>query len=78
LSATLHTDRHDSSALDADIAEYDARRDLTRPYRETRRDDLFGPTTPYTWSEDKARQYAQPERTGWAAFLAARGFTLAP
>ncbi len=76
LNATVHTDRHDSSGLDAGIAEYDTRRNLTRPYRETRRDDLFGRTEPYTWSEDKARQYAQPERTGWAAFLAARGFVL--
>lgn len=76
LSATVHIDRHDSTGLDAQIDEYDARRNTTRPYRETRRDDVFGTTTPYTWSEDKARQYAQPERTGWAAFLVARGFVL--
>ena len=76
LSATIHTDHHNSTDLDAEIMEYDTRRNRTRPYRETRRDDLFGQTEPYTWSEDKARQYAQPERQGWGAFLAARGFKL--
>ena len=76
LAATLHTDRHDDTALDADIAEYDARRNLTRPYNDRRRDDLFGAEQPYTWSEDKARQYAQPERQNWAEFLRARGFRL--
>jgi len=76
LTATVHTDQVAAGGPDADIAEYDARRNLTRPYRETRRDDLFGTTAPYTWSEDKARQYAQPERTGWGDFVRSRGFRL--
>ena len=76
LAAMVHTDRHDGRDLDAQIDEYDARRNRTRPYRETRRDDLFGVVEPYTWSEDKARQYAQPERQGWGAFLAAQGFVI--
>ncbi len=76
LAATVHTDRHDDSALDAQIAEYDSRRNLTRPFPARRRDDLFGAAAPYTWSEDKARQYAQPERTGWGAFVRKIGFRL--
>lgn len=76
LAATVHADRHDDAALDAQIAEYDARRNLTRPYPSRRRDDLFGADTPYGWSEDKARQYAQPERTLWGAFVRAIGFRL--
>lgn len=76
LASFVHTDRHDSSGLDGQIAEYDARRNRTRPYRERRRDDLFGAETPYSWSEDKARQYAVPERQGWGAFVRARGFRL--
>ncbi len=76
LSATLHVDRHGAAELDAQIAEYDARRNLTRPYRERRRDDLFGADGEYGWSEDKARQYAQPERQGWGAYARARGFNL--
>ena len=77
LAAMLHVDRHDGAGLDGQIAEYDARRNVTRPYRETRRDDVFGVSPDYGWSEDKARQYAQPERQGWGAFLQARGFRLA-
>ncbi|MBN8734595.1 MAG: nitroreductase family protein [Acidobacteria bacterium] len=76
LAATIHTDRHDDTALDAHIAEYDARRDAEKPLRARRRDDLFGAHQPYTWSEDKARQYAQPERTGWGAFVRRIGFRL--
>jgi nitroreductase/FMN reductase [NAD(P)H] len=76
LAAFVHTDRHDGSGLDGQIAEYDARRNRTRPYRERRRDDLFGAETPYSWSEDKARQYGVPERQGWGAFVRARGFRL--
>lgn len=76
LSATVHVDRHDDGGLDAAIAEYDARRDRDKPVRARRRDDLFGAEAPYTWSEDKARQYAQPERNGWGAFVRRIGFRL--
>jgi nitroreductase len=76
LSATVHVDRHDDAGLDAAIAEYDARRNREKPVRARRRDDLFGADQPYTWSEDKARQYAQPERTGWGAFVRRIGFRL--
>lgn len=76
LAATLHTDRHDDAALDSHIAEYDARRDRDKPVRARRRDDLFGGHQPYTWSEDKARQYAQPERRGWGTFVRSIGFRL--
>ena len=76
LSTFVHTDRHDSAGLDADIAEYDARRNLTRPYTARRRDDLFGAGQSYGWSEDKARQYGQPERSGWGAFVRGIGFRL--
>ena len=76
LAATMHIDRHDDATLDADLAEYDARRDRDKPVRARRRDYLFGADAPYTWSEDKARQYAQPERTGWGAFVRKIGFRL--
>ena len=76
LTATVHLDRHDDAGLDTHIAEYDARRNLTRPYRERRRDDVFGAENPYSWSEDKARQYAQPERAAWGAYVRDRGFKL--
>ena len=76
LAATVHVDTHDDAGLDADIAEYDARRNVEKPFDTRRRDDLFGTEAPYCWSEDKARQYAQPERQGWGRFVRARGFRL--
>lgn len=76
MRATVHVDRHDSATQDADIAEYDARRNLTRGYAARRRDDLFGAEAEYGWSEDKARQYGQPERTGWGEFVKKQGFKL--
>jgi nitroreductase/FMN reductase [NAD(P)H] len=76
LSATVHLDAHDDSTLDPDIAEYDARRNVGKPFEARRRDDLFGADTPYCWSEDKARQYALPERQDWGRFVRERGFNL--
>ncbi len=34
------------------------------------------PAAPYTWSEDKARQYSKPERANFGAFIRAKGFRL--
>jgi nitroreductase/FMN reductase [NAD(P)H] len=76
LGATVHIDAHNDATLDADVAEYDARRNAGKPFDARRRDDLFGAGTPYGWSEDKARQYAQPERQGWGRFVRERGFRL--
>jgi nitroreductase/FMN reductase [NAD(P)H] len=36
----------------------------------------FGAAPAYGWSEDKARQYARPERAGFGAFVRAKGFKL--
>jgi len=36
----------------------------------------FGTAPFYGWSEDKARQYAIPQRTGFGAFVRAQGFSL--
>ena len=65
-----------TETLDADIAEYDARRNEAKPFDSRRRDDLFGAEVAYCWSEDKARQYALPERQGWGRFVRERGFRL--
>ena len=76
LAATVHVDRHAGAEVADQVAEYDARRNLTRPYRERRDDTRFGAAVEYGWSEDKARQYARPERQDWGKFVRARGFKL--
>ncbi len=76
LRATVHTDRYNEDNIDEQIEAYDARRDRQLPYKQQRRADLFGTSTRYGWSEDKARQYAQKERQNFGQFIRAKGFDL--
>ncbi len=75
LSATVHVDRHrdlDAATVDA----YDARRAAVQPYRTQRGTARFGEAPFYGWSEDKARQYAEPQRSDFGAFVRSKGFRL--
>lgn len=76
LDVTVHTDRYTEDALQARVEAYDAARAAHRPIRGQRQTDRFGTADPYTWSDDKTRQYAAPERRDFGAFLRARGFDL--
>ncbi len=76
LEVTLHQDRFDEAGLRAAVDAYDARRAATQPYAKQRSVDDYGTAAPYTWSEDKARQYAKPERANFGAFIRAKGFRL--
>ena len=38
--------------------------------------ERFGKAETYTWTEDKARQYASPERADFGAFVKSKGFLL--
>lgn len=73
---TVHEDRYDEGDLPAAIAAYDARRNLTRPFAKQRDPARFGASAEYGWSEDKARQYAVPERADFGAFVRKIGFKL--
>ena len=48
----------------------------SRPYRSQRDVARFGAASFYGWSEDKARQYAEPLRADFGAFVRAKGFRL--
>lgn len=76
LDLTLHEDRYDEGDLEAQIAAYDRRRNLTRPFAAQRDIARFGEAADYGWSEDKARQYAVPQRADFGAFVRAKGFKL--
>ncbi|MGH6662162.1 MAG: nitroreductase family protein [Rhodospirillales bacterium] len=76
LKATLHVDRYDDAGQQPLIDAYDARRARVQPYARQRFADRFGAQEPYTWSEDKARQYSKPERADFGAFVRAKGFKL--
>jgi nitroreductase len=74
LAMTVHVDRFREDDLAAQLASYDARRAALQPYATQRDPQLWGEAADYGWSEDKARQYAQPQRAGFGAYVRARGF----
>ena len=75
LSATVHRDRY-TDCTKAIVDGYDARRNSVFPYRSQRHVARFGSSGSYGWSEDKARQYAEPERADFGAFIRRIGFNL--
>lgn len=76
LDVTLHTDRYDEEGLREKVDAYDRRRHDNHPYGKQRRTALFGTAAFYGWSEDKARQYAEPERADFGAYIRRQGFSL--
>src|SRR5262245_10085311 len=80
LDATLHEDRFDAGRDAGSLAPlldaYDRRREAQRPFRRQRAPERWGTATPYGWSEDKARHYAEPFRTDFGAFVRHKGFRL--
>lgn len=76
LEVTVHPDRYDDSRFREMIDAYDRRRHASLPYRRQRRPEHFGEVPFYGWSEDKARQYAVPERADFGEFIRKQGFSL--
>jgi nitroreductase/FMN reductase [NAD(P)H] len=76
LDATVHVDRYRQEQLDAELERYDTRRVRDRPYRRQRAVERFGTVEPYGWTEEKVRQYADPQRADFGAFVRAKGFRL--
>ena len=76
LDVTLHANRYDERDLKRRIEHYDRWRRELQPFRKQRHSDRYEDVEDYGWSEDKARQYAVPERPDFGAFIRAKGFTL--
>jgi nitroreductase len=76
LDITVHEETFDEGDLKAGIDGYDRRRAAIRPFRQQREPERFGHAEFYGWSEDKARQYANPARTDFGAFVRGKGFCL--
>lgn len=76
LSATVHVDRYAAERMDAELDAYDARRIRDRPYRRQRNPERFGTADRYGWTEDKLRQYSEPQRADFGAFVRAKRFRL--
>lgn len=76
LDTTLVDNSYSEHNLAGEIDAYDHRRAALRPYRRQRNVGRWGETQFYGWSEDKARQYAEPTRTDFGAFVRRKGFHL--
>ena len=76
LSTTLIEDAYGERDLASEIDAYDRRRLELRPYRRQRNVDRWGEAPCYGWSEDKARQYAEPTRSNFGSFVRGKGFCL--
>ena len=76
IDARVHVDRYDTEKLPAQLDEYDRRRNATEPGLRPREPERWGEAPYYGWSEDKARQYADPQRTDFGAFVRGQGFKL--
>lgn len=76
LAGTVHENRFQppEARLEA-IREYDRRRAGVHSFSQ-RDPDRFGETPDYGWSDDKARQYADPQRADFGAFVRSKGFGL--
>lgn len=76
LDTTVHYGRFDGHDLAGKIDAYDRRREAYRPFPRQRDPKRFGTADVYGWSEDKARQYAEPLRADFGAFVRAKDFNL--
>ena len=76
LSVTVHRNCYREDDLHDAITAYDRRREAAQPYAAQRGVKRFGMAETYGWSEDKARQYAQPERGDFGAYVRRIGFKL--
>jgi len=76
-AVTVHTDTYDDSNLEMEIDAYDRRRAARHmtPREQQRNPKRFGYADFYGWSEDKARQAAEPEGASFAAYVRAHGFS---
>jgi nitroreductase len=76
LAATVHRNTFSETGLKETVEAYDRRRNGVQPMQSQRAVEHFGKADFYGWSEDKARQYAGPERADFGAFVLKKGFVL--
>lgn len=74
LETTVHENRFSEAGWPDLVAAYDARR--RGDYSRQRHVEVFGESDSYSWSEDKLRQFSQPERASFGAYVRRIGFSL--
>lgn len=76
LSMTVHHDRFCEPDLAEALRHYDRRREGLQPYQKQYQPERWGIAGEYGWSEQKARQYAVPQRTDFGQYVRDKGFSL--
>ena len=78
LEITVHDNIYNDSHLFDEASKYDIRREQVDPTApaQQRLKYKYGVTERYGWSEDKTRQYAEPMRTDFGAYIRKQGFDL--
>jgi FMN reductase [NAD(P)H] len=74
---TVHRDRYADADLPAQLDRYDQARHARHALPNQRATSRFGVAPFYGWSEDKARQAAEPEGAAFPHYLRSHGFSLA-
>lgn len=74
LSVTCHVDRYQEEGVQEAIQAYDRTRAEAQPYSAQRFPEAFGEKQDYGWSDDKVRQYSQPERATFGRYMRGQGF----
>ncbi|GAC1606231.1 MAG: NADPH-dependent oxidoreductase [Ramlibacter sp.] len=73
---TVHRDRYADARLPEQLDQYDRTRHERHPLTTQRNTATFGVAAFYGWSEDKARQAAEPEGAAFPKYLRSHGFSL--
>lgn len=78
LRVTVHKNRYRDEGLEAEIEAYDRRRAAAEPVapEEQRLVERYGAAQLYGWSELRGRQYSEPMRADFGAFVRKQGFKL--
>lgn len=76
LQVTVHHNGYDETGLQKAVDTYCQLRAQAQPFGRQRLTDRFGTSDSYGWADDKVRQYSQPERADFGAFVRKKGFQL--
>lgn len=76
LTMTVHENRYREPDLADALRTYDRRREALQPYQKQYQTERWGTAAEYGWSEQKARQYAVPQRTDFGDYVRRKGFSL--
>lgn len=65
----VYKDRYDDANFEAELDNYDRRRNERNPIKRQRDVDAYGEKRDYGWSDDKARQVSHRERAAFGALI---------